>query len=282
MALPPVLLQNNSKREDMKFTKQERKKIMIQGIVHSLESFGSADGPGVRYLVFLNGCNLRCKYCHNPDTWDLVNPAATERTAEDVLNEALRFRMFWGKEGGITVSGGEATIQIDFLIALFTLAKEKGIHTTLDTCALTFRSTERYLEKYNRLMEVTDLVLLDIKEINPEQHRVVTGHSNKTILECARYLSDIGKPVWIRHVLVPNLTDRDEDLIELGKFVKTLNNVERFEVLPYHNLGEFKWRELGRPYPLEGTKPPTRARVENAKALMETETYQEYLNRIKG
>ena len=148
--------------------------------------------------------------------------------------------------------------------------------------ALTFRSTERYLEKYNRLMEVTDLVLLDIKEINPEQHRVVTGHSNKTILECARYLSDIGKPVWIRHVLVPNLTDRDEDLIELGKFVKTLNNVERFEVLPYHNLGEFKWRELGRPYPLEGTKPPTRARVENAKALMETETYQEYLNRIKG
>lgn len=212
----------------------------------------------------------------------MVNPAATERTAEDVLNEALRFRMFWGKEGGITVSGGEATIQIDFLIALFTLAKEKGIHTTLDTCALTFRSTERYLEKYNRLMEVTDLVLLDIKEINPEQHRVVTGHSNKTILECARYLSDIGKPVWIRHVLVPNLTDRDEDLIELGKFVKTLNNVERFEVLPYHNLGEFKWRELGRPYPLEGTKPPTRARVENAKALMETETYQEYLNRIKG
>jgi pyruvate formate lyase activating enzyme len=212
----------------------------------------------------------------------LVNPAATERTAEDVLNEALRFRMFWGKEGGITVSGGEATIQIDFLIALFTLAKEKGIHTTLDTCALTFRPTERYLEKYNRLMEVTDLVLLDIKEINPEQHRVVTGHSNKTILECARYLSDIGKPVWIRHVLVPNLTDRDEDLIELGKFVKTLNNVERFEVLPYHNLGEFKWRELGRPYPLEGTKPPTRARVENAKALMETETYQEYLNRIKG
>ncbi len=254
----------------------------VTGLVHSTESFGSVDGPGVRFVVFMQGCPMRCQYCHNPDTWDLVNPAATERTAEDVLNEALRFRMFWGKEGGITVSGGEATIQIDFLIALFTLAKEKGIHTTLDTSAITFRSTERYLEKYNRLMEVTDLVLLDIKEINPEQHRVVTGHSNKTILECARYLSDIGKPVWIRHVLVPNLTDRDEDLIELGKFVKTLNNVERFEVLPYHNLGEFKWRELGRSYPLEGTKPPTRARVENAKALMETETYQEYLNRIKG
>lgn len=254
----------------------------VTGLVHSTESFGSVDGPGVRFVVFMQGCHMRCQYCHNPDTWDLVNPAATERTAEDVLNEALRFRMFWGKEGGITVSGGEATIQIDFLIALFTLAKEKGIHTTLDTCALTFRSTERYLEKYNRLMEVTDLVLLDIKEINPDQHRIVTGHSNKTILECARYLSDIGKPVWIRHVLVPGLTDRDEDLVELGKFVKTLNNVERFEVLPYHNLGEFKWRELGRPYPLEGTKPPTRARVENAKTLMETESYQDYLNRIRG
>ncbi|HEL2001858.1 pyruvate formate lyase-activating protein [Streptococcus suis] len=254
----------------------------VTGLVHSTESFGSVDGPGVRFVVFMQGCHMRCQYCHNPDTWDLVNPSATERTAEDVLNEALRFRMFWGKEGGITVSGGEATIQVDFLIALFTLAKEKGIHTTLDTCALTFRKTERYLEKYSRLMEVTDLVLLDIKEINSDQHRIVTGHSNKTILECARYLSNIGKPVWIRHVLVPGLTDRDEDLVELGKFVKTLKNVERFEVLPYHNLGEFKWRELGRPYPLEGTKPPTKARVENAKALMETETYQDYLNRIKG
>ncbi|MGU7901341.1 pyruvate formate-lyase-activating protein [Streptococcus suis] len=254
----------------------------VTGLVHSTESFGSVDGPGVRFVVFMQGCHMRCQYCHNPDTWDLVNPSATERTAEDVLNEALRFRMFWGKEGGITVSGGEATIQVDFLIALFTLAKEKGIHTTLDTCALTFRKTERYLEKYSRLMEVTDLVLLDIKEINSDQHRIVTGHSNKTILECARYLSNIGKPVWIRHVLVPGLTDRDEDLIELGKFVKTLTNVERFEVLPYHNLGEFKWRELGRPYPLEGTEPPTKARVENAKALMETESYQDYLNRIKG
>lgn len=255
----------------------------VTGLVHSTESFGSVDGPGVRFVVFMQGCHMRCQYCHNPDTWELVNPAARERTAADVLQEALRYRMFWGKEGGITVSGGEATIQIDFLIALFTLAKEKGIHTTLDTCALTFRNTPRYLEKYSRLMAVTDLVLLDIKEINPDQHRIVTGHSNKTILDCARYLSEIGKPVWIRHVLVPGLTDRDEDLADLGRFVKeNLTNVERFEVLPYHNLGEFKWRELGRPYPLEGTKPPTKDRVENAKKLMETETYQDYLNRIKA
>lgn len=253
----------------------------VTGLVHSTESFGAVDGPGIRFVIFMQGCQMRCQYCHNPDTWALTNDKAKERTAEDVLNEAIRYRGFWGTEGGITVSGGEATLQIDFLIALFTLAKEKGIHTTLDTCALTFRNTEKYLEKYNRLMAVTDLVLLDIKEINPDQHKIVTGHSNKTILACARYLSEIGKPVWIRHVLVPGLTDRDEDLVNLGEFVKTLTNVERFEVLPYHTMGEFKWRELGRPYPLAGVKPPTKERVLNAKQLMQTEDYQTYLNRIR-
>ncbi|KXT78277.1 Pyruvate formate-lyase activating enzyme [Streptococcus sp. DD13] len=146
---------------------------------------------------------------------------------------------------------------------------------------MTFRNTPKYLEKYNQLMAVTDLVLLDIKEINPDQHKIVTGHSNKTILACARYLSDIGKPVWIRHVLVPGLTDRDDDLKNLGEFVKTLTNVKRFEVLPYHTMGEFKWRELGRPYPLAGVKPPTRDRVENAKKLMHTESYSDYMDRIK-
>ena len=254
----------------------------VTGLVNSTETFGTVDGPGVRFVVFMQGCQMRCQYCHNPDTWAMTNPRATERTAQDVLDEALRYRMFWGKDGGITVSGGEATLQMDFLIALFTLAKEKGIHTTLDTCALTFRNTPKYLEKYSRLMEVTDLVLLDIKEINPDQHKIVTGHSNKTILACARYLSDIGKPVWIRHVLVPGLTDRDEDLVKLGEFVKTLTNVERFEVLPYHTMGEFKWREMGNPYPLAGVKPPTSARVKNAKELMDTESYQTYLERVRG
>lgn len=255
----------------------------VTGLVHSTESFGSVDGPGIRFIVFMQGCQMRCQYCHNPDTWAMTNDKATERTAQDVLEEALRYRDFWGQEGGITVSGGEATLQIDFVTALFTLAKEKGVHTTLDTCALTFRETPNYLEKYNKLMAVTDLVLLDIKEINPAQHKIVTGHSNKTILNCARYLSKIGKPVWIRHVLVPGLTDRDEDLLGLGQFVKeNLTNVERFEVLPYHTMGEFKWRELGRPYPLEGVKPPTKARVENAKKLMQTESYADYMTRVKG
>ena len=131
-------------------------------------------------------------------------------------------------------------------------------------------------------MAVTDLVLLDIKEINEEQHKIVTSQTNKNILACAQYLSDIGKPVWIRHVLVPGLTDRDDDLIELGKFVKTLKNVDKFEILPYHTMGEFKWRELGIPYSLEGVKPPTPDRVKNAKKLMDTESYQDYMKRVHG
>ena len=199
---------------------------------------------------------MRCQYCHNPDTWAMETNKSRERTVDDVLEEALRYRGFWGEKGGITVSGGEALLQIDFLIALFTKAQELGIHCTLDTCALPFRNKPRY--------------------------KIVTSHTNKTILACAKYLSDIGKPVWIRHVLVPGLTDRDDDLIELGKFVKTLKNVDKFEILPYHTMGEFKWRELGIPYKLEGVKPPTKERVQNAKDLMETESYQDYLKRVKG
>ena len=254
----------------------------VTGMVHSTESSGAVDGPGIRFIVFLQGCQMRCQYCHNPDTWAMETNKSRERTVDDVLEEALRYRGFWGEKGGITVSGGEALLQIDFLIALFTKAQELGIHCTLDTCALPFRNTPRYLEKFDRLMAVTDLVLLDIKEINDERHKIVTSHTNKTILACAKYLSDIGKPVWIRHVLVPGLTDRDDDLIELGKFVKTLKNVDKFEILPYHTMGEFKWRELGIPYKLEGVKTPTKERVPNAKDLMETESYQDYLKRVKG
>ena len=227
----------------------------VTGMVHSTESFGAVDGPGIRFIVFLQGCHMRCQYCHNPDTWEMETNKSQLRTVDDILQEALRYKGFWGNKGGITVSGGEALLQIDFLIAFFTKAKELGIHCTLDTCDLHFRNTPRYLEKFTKLMAVTDLA-------------------------CAKYLSDIGKPVWIRHVLVPGLTDRDDDLIELGKFVKTLKNVDKFEILPYHTMGEFKWRELGIPYSLEGVKPPTAERVKNAKELMQTESYTEYMNRV--
>ena len=201
----------------------------VTGLVHSTESFGSVDGPGIRFIVFMQGCKMRCQYCHNPDTWAMESNKAVERTVEDVLDEALRFRHFWGEHGGITVSGGEAMLQIDFVTALFTEAKKLGIHCTLDTCGFVYRNTPEYHEVVDKLLAVTDLVLLDIKEIDPEQHKFVTRQPNKNILEFAQYLSDKQVPVWIRHVLVPGLTDFDEHLVKLGEFVKTLKNVDKFE-----------------------------------------------------
>ncbi|MFA9467604.1 MULTISPECIES: pyruvate formate-lyase-activating protein [Streptococcus] len=254
----------------------------VTGMIHSTESFGTVDGPGVRFIVFMQGCKMRCQYCHNPDTWEMETNNSRERTVADVLKEALRYRGFWGKEGGITVSGGEALLQIEFVTALFTEAKKLGIHCTLDTCALPFRDKPEYHAIFDKLLAVTDLVLLDIKAIENERHKLVTSQSNRNIIACAKYLSEKGVPVWIRHVLVPGLTDIDEDLIALGKFVETLSNVNRFEVLPYHTMGEFKWRQLGIPYPLAGVKPPTKERVQNAKNLMKTESYQDYMKRVQS
>ncbi|ABF37262.1 pyruvate formate-lyase activating enzyme [Streptococcus pyogenes] len=252
----------------------------VTGMVHSTESFGSVDGPGIRFIIFLQGCKLRCQYCHNPDTWEMETNNSKIRTVNDVLKEALQYKHFWGKKGGITVSGGEAMLQIDFITALFIEAKKLGIHTTLDTCGFTYRPTPEYHQVLDNLLAVTDLILLDLKEIDEKQHKIVTRQPNKNILQFARYLSDKQIPVWIRHVLVPGLTDIDDHLTRLGEFVKTLKNVDKFEVLPYHTMGEFKWRELGIPYQLEGVKPPSKERVQNAKNLMQTESYTEYMNRI--
>ncbi len=252
----------------------------VTGMIHSTESFGSVDGPGIRFIIFLQGCKMRCQYCHNPDTWAMETNKSKERTVNDVLKEALQYKHFWGKNGGITVSGGEAMLQLEFITALFIEAKKLGIHTTLDTCGFAYRPNDAYHEKLETLLAVTDLILLDIKEIDPEQHKVVTTQSNKNILLFAQYLSERGIPVWIRHVLVPGLTDIDEHLERLGEFVATLKNVDKFEILPYHTMGEFKWRELGIPYPLAGVKPPTRERVQHAKEVMKTESYTEYMNRI--
>ncbi|GBG96938.1 pyruvate formate-lyase-activating protein [Lactococcus termiticola] len=253
----------------------------VTGLIHSTESFGTVDGPGVRFVIFVQGCRMRCKYCHNPDTWAMKSDKATTRTVEDVMEEALRFRGFWGDKGGITVSGGEALLQIDFVTALFTYAQSLGIHTTLDTAGQPYLTDPEVTEKIDALLDVTDLVMLDIKEINPERHKALTAQKLDNILKFAEHLSERGNPMWIRHVLVPGESDFDEDLVELGKFVKTLKNVLKFEILPYHTMGEFKWRELGWKYPLEGVKPPTSARVANAKELMDTESYQDYLERIR-
>ncbi len=239
------------------------------GYVHSLESFGSADGPGVRYIIFLSGCNMRCQFCHNPDTWDIK--AGKEYTASQLLKIANRYRPYWGSEGGITVSGGEPLLQIDFLLELFQKAKEMGIHTTLDTSGNPFTTEEPFYLKWKELMKVTDLVMLDIKHIDEEQHKILTGKTGKNILEMARQMSEMGQPMWIRHVLVPERNDTDEYLHRLADFIKTLKTVERVEVLPYHTLGVFKWENLGIPYKLEGIDPPTAERVENAKRILGAE-----------
>ena len=244
---------------------------MTKGYIHSLESFGSVDGPGVRYVIFLSGCAMRCQFCHNPDTWNMQ--AGTPYTADELLEKALRYRSYWGSKGGITVSGGEPLLQIDFLLELFTKAKEKGVHTTLDTCGNPFTREEPFFSKFEKLMEVTDLVMLDIKHMDEEQHVLLTGQKNDNILDMAKYLSDTGKSMWIRHVLVPERSDRDDYLWKLHDFIEKLDHVERVEVLPYHTLGVYKWKELGIPYGLEGIAPPTQERIQNANEILQTASY---------
>ena len=218
------------------------------GYVHSLETFGSVDGPGVRFVVFLQGCALRCKYCHNPETWA---EGGEEWTVDKLFQRVWRYRNYWGKKGGITVSGGEPLRQMDFLTEFFTLARAKGVHTALDTAGQPFRPDDpAYLAAFDRLMANTNLVILDLKEIDPERHRQLTGKDNANILAMARHVSDLGVPLWIRHVLVPGLTDDEEGLRRTADFIRSLKTVQRVEVLPYHTLGLFKWQKLGIPYPL--------------------------------
>ena len=239
---------------------------MLQGNIHLIESFGSVDGPGIRFLIFLKGCPLRCRFCHNPDTWAL--PEGKPRTADSLIEQALRFKTYWGKKGGITISGGEPLVQMDFLIELCRKAKEKDIHVAIDTSGWLFTRQGAFFDKFNELMKVVDLVLLDIKHIDSEKHKWLTGKPNEPVLECAQYLSEIGKSIWIRHVLVPGVNDSDEYLVRLRQFIDTLTNVEKIEVLPYHTLGLFKWEELGIEYGLPGVQPPTPESVAHAEEVL--------------
>ena len=232
---------------------------MTKGYINSIETFGAVDGPGVRFVVFMQGCAMRCRYCHNPETWKVFGPAASQggqglpgnevtvRTPEDVFAQACRYRSYWKNGGGITVSGGEALLQIDFVTELFALCHEKGIQ---------------------KLMDVTDLFILDIKQINGEKHKQLTGWDNKNILDLARYLSENGKDMWIRHVLVPGITTDEEDLKELRKFLDTLKTVRRVEVLPYHTMGITKYDKLGIPYPLLSVNPPTDEEIQRAEQIL--------------
>ena len=247
--------------------------------IHSSESFGSVDGPGIRFLIFLQGCKMRCRYCHNPDTWNqgdrLLDSSLNQEpvplipaSVTELLDRAERYREYWGNEGGITVSGGEALLQIDFLIELFDEAHSRGINTCLDTAAQPFSRTEPFFGKFQRLMKSTDLVLFDLKHMDTERHRWLTGHGNENILDCARYLSDIDVPVWIRHVLVPGITDDEEHLREMRRFIDSLHNVKKVEVLPYHTLGIHKWEKLNIPYTLKDVPVPTLEQERHAKEIL--------------
>ena len=222
----------------------------MTGKIHSIESFGTVDGPGVRFVVFFEGCPMRCLYCHNPDTW--AASAGESYTAEQLLARLQRNRSFYAT-GGITATGGEPLMQLDFLTELFALAKKNGIHTCLDTSGVTFHDAPAYLAKIDKLLAVTDLVMLDIKHMDDAVHRKLTGHGNANILAFAKYLDTKRVKTRIRHVIVPGFTDGREELLALGRFLKGLSCVESVEALPYHTLGKAKYENLGIPYPLGDT-----------------------------
>lgn len=236
------------------------------GYVHSLESFGLVDGPGVRYVIFLSGCQMRCQFCHNPDTWKLH--AGEEFSADELYRRARNYKTYWRNNGGITVSGGEPLLQMEFVTELFELAKKEKIHTAIDTAGQPFEKTPEFLAKFRKLMAVTDLFLLDIKAFDPELHKKLTGVDNQNILEMAEYLSENQKKLWIRHVLVPGLTDGEEELFKIRNFIHTLKTVEKVEILPYHTLGVSKYQKLGMKYVLEGVRTPTQEEIETAEKIL--------------
>ena len=235
----------------------------VKGFVHSVESFGTVDGPGIRYVVFTQGCPMRCLYCHNPDTWKIGT--GEEVSVRQIISEYKKNSDFYEK-GGITVTGGEPLLQIDFITALFKVAKEENIHTCIDTSGISFDG--KNTRKMDALMECTDLVMLDIKHIDPEKHKEITGMDNKNILAFAKYLDDKNIPIWIRHTVVENVTDSPEDLVKLGKFIGGLKNLKAIDVLPYHTMGVSKYKELGIEYPLEGVLPLPLEKATKAKQII--------------
>lgn len=235
----------------------------IYGKIHSFESFGTVDGPGVRFVVFMQGCPLRCRYCHNPDTWDL--DGNNLYTADEVMTKIKRYIPYLkSSEGGITVSGGEPLLQIEFITELFKLCKESSLHTAVDTSGFVSAGTPGL----DTLMDYTDLILLDIKHMDPDIHKSLTGQSNNRTLEFARYLDRRNIPVWIRHVLVSGITDNHEDLKSLESFIGSLSNVQNVEILPFHNMGSIKWEGLNLNYSLGAAHIPTEQDIKRAKGIL--------------
>ena len=242
---------------------EEQKDLRYYAKVHSFESLGTVDGPGIRFVIFLQGCHLKCKYCHNRDTWDING--GSYKSVDEIFEKTLRYKPYFeNSNGGVTVTGGEPLLQVKFLIELFKKLKNAGIHTCIDTSGIV-----NLTDEIKEVLKLTDLVLLDIKHIDSEKCKELTGHSNKRELEFAKYLSENGIPIWIRQVIIPGITDEEEDIIKLKEFIKTLKTVEKIEFLPYHTAGKYKWEELGKKYELTDIREATQEDICRVKRIYE-------------
>ncbi|MDU8924701.1 pyruvate formate lyase 1-activating protein [Pasteurellaceae bacterium LIM206] len=237
--------------------------MSVIGRIHSYESCGTVDGPGIRFILFMQGCLMRCQYCHNRDTWDLH--AGKEITVEELMKEVVTYKHFMTVTGGgVTASGGEAILQAEFVRDWFRACHAEGINTCLDTNGF----VRHYDKVIDELLDVTDLVLLDLKEMNERIHESLIGVPNKRVLEFAKYLQARNQRTWIRHVVVPGYTDNDEDIHMLGNFIKDMKNIEKVELLPYHRLGAHKWAAFGEKYALEDVQPPKKELMEHVKGIL--------------
>lgn len=241
--------------------KHAKKVIGLKGYIHSIDSFRTTDGPGIRFLIFMQGCSLQCKYCHNRDLW--FNNIGKEYTTDELIFEVMKYKNYFDlSSGGVTISGGEALLQKEFVNEFFFKAKQNGIHTCLDTSG--------YIDicDFELMMKNIDLTILDIKHMDDNTHKWLTGVSNEKIMKLALFLNETKQPTWIRHVLIPGISDNIKHLNELGNFLNKLNNVERFEFLRYHSMGKFKWNQLGIPYELEHIRDATAEDIERANQIL--------------
>lgn len=229
--------------------------------VHSIESFGTVDGPGIRFVLFLQGCHIQCKYCHNRDTWDMNG--GKYKSLDDIFEKIMKYKNYIFPNGGVTVTGGEPLLQVKFLIELFEKLKKENIHTCVDTSGMVSLTDD-----IKKLLSLTDLVLLDIKHIDSEKCKDLVGFNNEKELAFAKYLSDNNIPMWIRQVLVPGYTDDEQDLLKLKDFISSLNTVDKVEILPYHDMGRYKWEKLGLKYELDGVRIANDNDVKRAKKIL--------------
>ncbi|MDH6365945.1 MULTISPECIES: pyruvate formate-lyase-activating protein [unclassified Breznakia] len=239
----------------------------LLGRIHSFESFGTVDGPGIRFVVFMQGCPMRCLYCHNPDTWK-IGSGGDVYSVDDVFNQIMKYKNYI-KKGGVTISGGEPLVQIEFVTELLKRLKAQGLHTAVDTSGITFvKNSAATLAKFDALLEVTDLFLLDVKHIDPVKHKALTGKENKNPQDFMQYLADHNKSVWIRYVLVPGYSDDEHDIEALHTYLSRYSNIEKIEVLPYHTMGIAKYQNLNIPYPLEGVQKPSKEVIDRTKEIL--------------